>query len=499
MLNLINPAANPLDAIMGLGLGTNSQGQAAAGGFAQLLGLFPQFQSLGQTGVNPLTATAPSTKSDLSAKAANSGIIAMMMPLSLAAGLGIPATPVAGSTGDSLAQPSGEPMGLVKGQLLSDDTGKGQTLYLKIQPDVISGSADKSASQMTTANPTDLNGMILPLNLRTVEQDGNRIIADGVLQTATGKEAPIRIKLELAGSLWGKNASDAGSAATPTATTGTGQLSQLLRDLRVTSVVIENMETQTPQVASTLLPGAAVKQSAGQNATPQPSFIELPQSGAGQMMPPVQAIAPSMPQSQDQTSDGFGQSSTEKDSSSPAVTSLSAKTDAAGLPFNAAASAPVSAPAPVVTANLSDQTQAVRFYDLDQKIGQLKRNPGQSIRIQLVPSNLGQMEVSIASYRGQVTVNLTVESEQARQAVEKNLTQLEHQLASSGVKVDQFQVTVNQPAKTLAFAQAEQAYQGSFGSRQGRGYQDSSRSQKLMQKFTPGGPSFETVMVNCLA
>jgi len=181
------------------------------------------------------------------------------------------------------------------------------------------------------------------------------------------------------------------------------------------------------------------------------------------------------------------------------VTSLSAKTDAAGLPFNAAASAPVSAPAPVVTANLSDQTQAVRFYDLDQKIGQLKRNPGQSIRIQLVPSNLGQMEVSIASYRGQVTVNLTVESEQARQAVEKNLTQLEHQLASSGVKVDQFQVTVNQPAKTLAFAQAEQAYQGSFGSRQGRGYQDSSRSQKLMQKFTPGGPSFETVMVNCLA
>jgi flagellar hook-length control protein FliK len=109
------------------------------------------------------------------------------------------------------------------------------------------------------------------------------------------------------------------------------------------------------------------------------------------------------------------------------------------------------------------------------------------------------MEVSIASFRGQVTVNLTVDSEQARQAVEKNLTQLERQLMSSGVKVDQFQVNVSQSAKSHAFAQNEHYFQGGFNGRQGRGYQQPTRSQKLMQQFAPSGPSFETVMVNCLA
>ena len=504
MLNLINAAANPLDAIMGLGLGSTSQGQAAAGGFQQLLGLFPQMQVLGKANVDGLSATTSTKKSNSTTATANSGAIAVLMPLNLAASLGIPATPVAGSTGDNLAQENADPMGLAKAQLLADDTGKNQTLYLKIQPDITSGSAALSASQMATAGQTDPSGMILPLNLRTVEQDGNRIIADGFLQTAAGKEAPIRIKLELAGSLLGKNTSDASAALLPTtgdsqtAANGTGQLSQLLRDLRVTSMVIENLDAQSPQASSTLLPGAAVKETLGNNAAlSQKSFLELPTARTGQMTTPIQPLSSSTDQTQNQQSGDFANTWLDKDSSSPTATSLTPGSQTAGMPYDAAAM--TSAPAPIVTSSAVDQTQSVRFYDLDQKLGQLKRSPGQSIRIQLVPSNLGQMEVSIASFRGQVTVNLTVDSEQARQAVEKNLTQLERQLMSSGVKVDQFQVNVSQSAKSPAFAQSEQYYQGGFNGRQGRGYQQSTPGQKLMQRFAPSGPSFETVMVNCLA
>jgi len=149
----------------------------------------------------------------------------------------------------------------------------------------------------------------------------------------------------------------------------------------------------------------------------------------------------------------------------------------------------------------TEYSARVRFYDLDSKLDQLKRNPGQVIRIQLVPAKLGKMDLSIISHRGLVTVRLTLDSLAAKQAVERNLFQLENRLTASGIRVDNFQISVDQSSKEEHFA-------GHYYSRQHGGHDNPHYSgdnrrhmfdQRRMNQFNLTGARFDQVMVNCLA
>jgi flagellar hook-length control protein FliK len=144
----------------------------------------------------------------------------------------------------------------------------------------------------------------------------------------------------------------------------------------------------------------------------------------------------------------------------------------------------------------------VRFYNLDQKLDQLKSNPGQKINIQLVPARLGKMELSVINHRGIVTVQLTLESMQARQSVERNLGQLERHLASSGIRVDSFQLHVNQPLRGGSFAHFQQHYdqpRDGFNNRQDHGRQQYAQEQRQMRRFGLSDNGFAQTMINCLA
>ena len=120
---------------------------------------------------------------------------------------------------------------------------------------------------------------------------------------------------------------------------------------------------------------------------------------------------------------------------------------------------------------------------------------------QLVPSSLGRMELSIASNRGIVTVNLALDSVQAKQTVERNISQLENRLASSGIKVDNFHITVHQPNKNDAAGQQYHPYQqgNRSGNQQQNGYARQQFGKSLAQRFAGSDLNFDKVMVNCLA
>lgn len=516
MLELVSAPANPLAAVIGSGTATTNQGQSVAGNFQHILGVSPTKPASADGSTDAVTGASDTKNSELMAIAATSGMIALLIPSNLIATLGTDTQTAASSTGDNTSQGStlqgntsqngAASTELVKAELVAKMSGKSAGLCLKILPDTVKDDTDSSVPSTVSAGQTETDGMILPLDLRTVAQEGNRIIADGFLQTTTGEEAPVRIKLEFAGPLTVNDKMESSAASLPTtvesstsASGKTSQLPQLMRDLGVTSMVIENVATKPSPVVAALLPGATVKgtgsSSAGQASTP---LLDITKMADGQLTVPVQSLAATAAQSENQQNLDTANTSLDDDQgSSTSTTTPQLQTGSAGVAVDTS----IVAPPPIMASATEavDQTSSARFYDLEQKVSQLRKAPGQTIRLQLMPPSLGQMEVSIASHRGQVTVNMTVDSEQARQAVEKNLTQLEQQMASSGIKVDQFQVTVNQPVKSTAFAEAEQPYRGGFTGQQGRGYNQSSRDKKLTQHTTPNGPSFETVMVNCLA
>jgi len=89
----------------------------------------------------------------------------------------------------------------------------------------------------------------------------------------------------------------------------------------------------------------------------------------------------------------------------------------------------------------STEQQSIRFQLPDQFASALK--PGsQSVTLRIDPEHLGTARLHLSLRQEMLTARVTVETPQAKAAVESSLDQLTDQLARAGVKVDQIQVNV---------------------------------------------------------
>jgi hypothetical protein len=492
MLNTTPIGINPFDFILGGGIAPAISPTTDTGIFSQFLSIMPQGLSENRQSA-PLDIGSQSKPSLSDGQGLVSlGMMPLQLPLDLARSLGIDVDPLADSSRSSGSVQSESGQALVSGELLCGKGADGDKLFLKV-------STDAAAISPELGNQDD-GTILIPVELRTVEQNGNRLIADGFLHQAAGKELPIRVRWELAGSLAGFNR--VGSTAEPLFSAGivpqaahaTDALPRLLENLGVNLMVIETSQKPSPTNPALFLPGSALMPS--HRMASNAAGVEI-------VSDPTQAVPHDGSQVGTVTIDGqFDADMTDayKDDAGNAKSNDSGKmlSSISRLAPEAPSLPATNAGTEAGGADSANRSSSVRFFDLDQRLGQLKRFPGQTIRIQMVPANLGRMELSIAHNRGLVTVNLAVESEQARQAVEANLTQLENHLTASGIRVDQFQVSVNQPTRQAFFALSEQAYRGQFGRRQDQGHWQNN-DPKLMRRFAPPDQEFETVMINCLA
>jgi len=440
---------------------------------------------------------------------------------------------VAPQTKDAAPQSEPLPTGKEKqvqmaAQLLLADDGMNDTVYLKIHPEPAGGP------EMSFLPDTkrDAEEMILPIRLRTVEQVGDRIIADADLHSATGKDTPIRLRLELAGYqiptreailLETKPSTQAFLAeqnllpdqALPPAVSGDRiDLPRVFRGLDVKSIVIERATVESePGVVSADQAIATFAERVNRfrvpatrsgsdgivakvtNTAPQPSPVTLPTmpqpgpvlqetvippKGVASPLPDEAILIEALPKDEPESiiMDRRGHPVIADRSTSMTPESINAE----AVPDSAV------------------ETTTVKFFDVDQKLEVLKRNPGQRIKIQLVPARLGKMELSVVSHRGIVTVHLALESSQARQAVERNLAQLEQRLTTAGIKVDAFQLHVTPQARWESASHLlHQNQQHGFGGQGGRGFQQGWYSPKRQYHATLPGAAFQQEMVNCLA
>ncbi len=398
--------------------------------------------------------------------------------------------------------PSG--MLLVGAELLPPDNSDGDALCLNVRVP----SDVTAALPETKESAGEPQEMILPMRLRTVEYRGGRIIADAEMLTATGKDVPIRLQVNLAGSLPQLESRLSAGGGNERAVRGQAPLPRLLQELDVTSIVIERyaldeMPAVRPGFTGTIgSPGSTSGTEPGSDLTGavrpiggDPGAMQLQTPAVTSPTGSEPVISDSGKQQEasklfEQLSGIAGEPSAASKAESVPVQAVSALSESSVL--DAGSSEPGSD-------RVLDPSQ-VRFYDLDHKLGQLKQNPGQRITIQLMPPRLGKMELSIVSHRGLITVNLGLESTQAKQAVEQNLGQLERQLASSGIKVDAFQLHVNQPERTNMFAQIQQTYyQGGRWGHGGRNFRHTPYHQQPKNGIQLSDTGFQQELVNCLA
>ncbi len=496
---MMGRACYPID--MAIGLGSRSSAKKAGGsdGFDTLMSLFPQMASPESGSVPGLV---PGKTPGAFAETGMAGDTQLMLPNSLARLLGLNALFPSEPTKGMFPSEASEAMLFGKADLLAADDGNDQTLYLRIAPDGEGAFPDSKQVE------GEAQEMILPMRLRTVEQCGNRILADAELLTATGKEIPIRLKLELAGVQADGLDRGEGSLTDVEANSPAGKINlpRMLSELGVKLLVIENAGETSGQTSRAVFPGTpALNRNIPGLKNQWVQLAGFSGSETGQTAGSADADPASMT-----GGDGYGQRADFSDGN-PAVFQQLAK-NAGGREMSVTPSQSgidngvsvltsmvepgIATPQPETT----EHSAPVRFYDLDSKLDQLKRNPGQTIRVQLVPAKLGKMDLSIISHRGLVTVKLTLDSQAAKQAVEKNLFQLENRLTASGIRVDNFQISVDQSSKDEQFA-------GHYYSRQQGGYDnphsgDNRRhmfDQRRMNQFNPAGARFDQVMVNCLA
>ncbi|MCP4568300.1 MAG: hypothetical protein GY841_12045 [FCB group bacterium] len=494
---LMGPAANPLDMILGMG-GTAPAGQPVGGDeFGSMLDFSMPLNAKSNEGL------VAGESIQVPAGIETAGMITVQIPQSMLESLGLhsgsqPSTNLT-ETGQT------EPHLAVPAELLVAGDGKGDTVYLKLQADMI---GDKAELNLPDA---DDNGreMLLPMRLRTVEQIGNRLIADAELQGAAGKDKSIRLRLELAGNTSGNqglNWSAIEESVDRSATGKPGQMSKMLGDLGVKLIVIENVENGSATTLQSILPEAApvLKKANGIRIAGQPG-ANIAVTDSAFSSENGDSVKVDQPLLTNAVVNGLAG---EKTGGNKIVSARTGEPIDFGDRLAALSSNPaISTETGLATAVESQATEqksepsSVRFYDLDRKLDQLKQNPGQKIRVQLAPAKLGRMELSIASHRGLVTVNLVVESTQTRLAVERNLAQLENRMAASGIKVDSFQVTVNQSSRGESFAgnYSQQQQSGFAGNGQQGDRQKGSFLQNQLHCFETAGVGFDQVLVNCLA
>ncbi|MCA1988851.1 MAG: flagellar hook-length control protein FliK, partial [Desulfarculus sp.] len=89
-----------------------------------------------------------------------------------------------------------------------------------------------------------------------------------------------------------------------------------------------------------------------------------------------------------------------------------------------------------------------------------------SLRLELKPPTLGELQVELSVKDGVVKATLTAETVAAKQALESGLDQLKQQLTAQGLKLDSLEVAINPDAERQ---QAQAEYQNQGGARRGRG------------------------------
>ncbi|MCA1905407.1 MAG: flagellar hook-length control protein FliK [Desulfarculus sp.] len=112
-----------------------------------------------------------------------------------------------------------------------------------------------------------------------------------------------------------------------------------------------------------------------------------------------------------------------------------------------------------------------------EQMAQMVAKQQTSLRLELKPPTLGELQVELSVKDGVVKATLTAETVAAKQALESGLDQLKQQLTAQGLKIDSLEVAIN-PDAERQHAQAEYRNQG--GSRRdndrGLGDRDSSRT-----------------------
>jgi len=396
-----------------------------------------------------------------------------------------------------------------RAEVLAAKHGNDQSLYLKIIP----AEADESALQSFSGEAKAGEEMVLPMRLRTVEQNGNRVTAEAELLTATGKEASIKLRLEVGGSgvrfntpvFSGESKAD-GNTAVETGKTPQPNLPRLLQNLEVKSLIIEPYSENVRGSGNEALPRMVPVKADGFNKQPETQalrdFAALKNGMNAESSKVVPSVSekgePAGPENNPSRVSPEWKAFDQLTGNRAAMHHTGGETQAGGSSTGAAMPIGESA----FMSESSTENTGMRFYNLDSKLEQLKQNPGQKIKVQLVPARLGKMELSIVSYRGSITVNLTVESAQAKSAVERNLNQLESRLSSAGIRVDNVSLQVNQSSRNASFS----AYQQQYGHHQENPGGFDHRNARRQYQYRPGSQPFRSdqadfrhALVNCLA
>ncbi len=500
-------AVRPSDLLLGLGgVATSPRGDKAPdGGFNHLLGLFPQLGQESLTAELAATGVAPNGMPQMPP-----GMMMVMLPMQLAQQMGVPpemmpqGPPPEGMPDNAVMLPV---------QILPDPTDPGRMLLRLPLP-----SAETSLENQSRAGFESKQAMDLPVMFRTVENDGTRLSLMGVLQTATGEQTDIRIVMpSLNNMAMGGNQQAMQNSTTPLPQQAQQQsvdLPSLLTKVGATQVIIEPLGSGFAEAVAvdTTFPRAHFRSLSGGPM--------MPQQGNGTVGPaanpnatgavdPIIAVKATpqtelvMPEAQSGPNHGLTEEFLKADAEKfNQALAAGSKTATAELNTLGLGSETLSRLDSAGNRLEQQMQQPVRFYDLDNKLEVLKQNPGQKIRIQLVPAELGRMELSIAANRGVVTVNVMLDSPAAKQAVERNIGRLESQLASHGIRVDNVTIGVNNSGRGESFSSQYTPYQqhNGGGYQQGGAYQRHQQFHRW-QQMADIGPTddFSRIMVNYLA
>ncbi len=490
--------ASPFDMILGFGIQNIPHGPSGPGDFGKLLGLFPQLQGMSNTLSGTTDVLVPDLLSVPTEPLTDEQVpMQMLLPESMAVLLGVEQESSPELVNVALTVAKAEQVVSTPAQIVVSTEGNEQQLFLKVTPK----NSDLTAQVMAEAEMADEESMLIPMQIRTVEQDGNRLLADAQLRTAAGKDVSVRLKLDVTGNVNETQVENPilTKDATPMMVTPQKQnsLVELLGNLGVKSLVIENVDEGSVLTTQNNLPQAAVlpKKSltdVGMARISGQADISEKTDGSVTKVNPFAELTNQDGSMRQETA--FGRSTMDEmlTEIGKSGTKSQANVEISTLEF-------VTETGAVKSEQTTVEAPKVRYYNLDQGLEQLKGNPGQKIQVQLSPATLGKIDLSIVSHRGMVTVNLTLNSLQARHAVERGLGQLESQLHSSGIKVDAFQIHVNESNRNEAFSDHQFNQQGFLGGKhQGSNFRRFNQEQ-LKQGFNMADESFDKVMVNCLA
>lgn len=484
-------AASPFDMLLGFGAKKPAQGRSSPDDFGQLMGLFPQLQTSEMTlpgmtdGLNPEMLM----QQEFLPLTANAEGIVVPQEFAELAGLKqimFPGTQIQSQVGS-------EPK-LAQADLVMIEGDENQDIFLRFE----SLNDEMSQGLKPEAETAEKNTMILPMQIRTVGQNGKHLFADAVLKTAVGEDVSVRLKLDVTGNQ--NKTQGEGLIYVRNEDSGTNhvkQLPELFRDLNVKLVAVEGIEGSDQAIAKPALPRAVVESMNLKSINDSKlGFVKEALSEVETLNDnPKDTGLKNQPVAGGLQDNSFN-SGLKADNST--FERLNSKLFEAQIPTASEINSSASNNQTSVDQKL--QTPTVKFFDLDFGLNQLKHNPGRKISVQLSPARLGAMELSIANHRGHVTVNLVLESMQAKAAVERGLAQLESQLSASGIKVDTFQLHVNGPTRGESFSgHQHHFYQGDYGrNQQGQRFYRN-MSEEDQNQLSQTGESFDRIMVDFLA